>query len=854
MVRYPGCRSVVYHPSWFVPGQTHVDVCPPPSELQLEYVHGYSGETGKQDRLSWSTNVVWLRTGELAFPASSLVVIHDFEHNQQRFFKGHDEDVMAVTVHPYRDIVASGQAGKEATVCIFDASPQAVTGSSHGDKSRHPLTKEEPRFISELLTSKESKGVASLEFSPDGRLLLSMAADNGHALSIWDWVHKSCIAVHKAHSVSRGTHSIRFNTHLFVAGQSAQIVGFGPGAAQYTLVSCGKKCVKFWTLARSTTPPAEAGGRGVRGGERGTGIALGGRGTGAGLWGGSGPSRVAGAPDTIGQGSCAWTLEGKPGNFGRRGEVQDMMCLAFVGQSPGMRGQGLEMGTLPLARTVTGGENGQVFFWETLEDEEGMGWRPCGKLLSVIPAMHEGPITDMSFLTAEAPPTDSLPGGGDRVRPGSEAGPGGRKGELGLLATCGGEGTLRLWQVTAEGPLPLKRLLSVEVSSRGAGVGHPRSVSWDRSGTTLALGTVGNAVCLVQPGEVSSSLSVGQRGGGATVMFMLALQGHTGVSRAVAAHPHRAWFVTGGSDRTLRLWDRRSRRQLSAARLLERITSTSFHPSGDILCVGTAAGDYLLMSLQKAGAGAPHGEGSSSGSAGRGGAGEGGRGWGTTFSWEVLARKRVIHAAVAAAPTLTSRGATSTVREGRRHGRQRGRRGGGERSEGQPGGSEGGGAGQGGVATARGRSSSRGSISPVPGGEGGGGSGSVSGRGGGLAEDSVSASPVRDASNKRTADVTVVAFSPDGETLAAACGRAVYLWCRAGRGEGDGQPREGQERREGRDPGGPCSGAGFRRYATCQGHSTMVKAVDFSRDGTVLQTNDSSGEVLFWDVKSGKQV
>lgn len=57
--------------------------------------------------------------------------------------------------------------------------------------------------------------------------------------------------------------------------------------------------------------------------------------------------------------------------------------------------------------------------------------------------------------------------------------------------------------VVGEGPSPLQLLLTIAVSNRGVGVGYPRSVSWDRSGTTLALGTVGNAVCLVQPGEVS---------------------------------------------------------------------------------------------------------------------------------------------------------------------------------------------------------------------------------------------------------------------------------------------------------------------------------------------------------------
>lgn len=83
--------------------------------------------------------------------------------------------------------------------------------------------------------------------------------------------------------------------------------------------------------------------------------------------------------------------------------------------------------------------------------------------------------------------------------------------EWGRLATCGGEGTLRLWGVTGEASSPLQLLLTVEVSNRGVGIGHARSVSWDRSGTTIALGTVGNAVCLVQPGEVRFSRHVSSR-------------------------------------------------------------------------------------------------------------------------------------------------------------------------------------------------------------------------------------------------------------------------------------------------------------------------------------------------------
>ena len=46
---------------------------------------------GARNSATRSTNVLWLRTGEVVFPASAVVVIHDFETNRQRFFTGHDE-------------------------------------------------------------------------------------------------------------------------------------------------------------------------------------------------------------------------------------------------------------------------------------------------------------------------------------------------------------------------------------------------------------------------------------------------------------------------------------------------------------------------------------------------------------------------------------------------------------------------------------------------------------------------------------------------------------------------------------------------------------------------------------------
>ncbi|CAM9945961.1 unnamed protein product, partial [Ectocarpus sp. 13 AM-2016] len=81
----------LYPPSWYDPKQA--DRSHPDSSLVLEYVHGYAGETPDvlSSGVGGNTNVLWLRSGEIVYPAAGVVVIHDFETNRQRFFAGHDE-------------------------------------------------------------------------------------------------------------------------------------------------------------------------------------------------------------------------------------------------------------------------------------------------------------------------------------------------------------------------------------------------------------------------------------------------------------------------------------------------------------------------------------------------------------------------------------------------------------------------------------------------------------------------------------------------------------------------------------------------------------------------------------------
>lgn len=83
------------------------------------------------------------------------------------------QEVTALAVHPHEDVVASGQAGKEGIVCLFDASRKIETGQhdSHPDSVVEAHAEAAvglpPVFLRELsLGKKEKRGVRCCVFTP----------------------------------------------------------------------------------------------------------------------------------------------------------------------------------------------------------------------------------------------------------------------------------------------------------------------------------------------------------------------------------------------------------------------------------------------------------------------------------------------------------------------------------------------------------------------------------------------------------------------------------------------------------------------------------------------------------------
>lgn len=67
---------------------------------------------------------------------------------------------------------------------------------------------------------------------------------------------------------------------------------------------------------------------------------------------------------------------------------------------------------------------------------------------------------------------------------------------------------------------------------------------------------------------------------------MLVLEGHNGVIYSVATSPDGKRIVTGSNDRTARIWDALTGRQLDLMDLSNRIWSVAYGPKGNRVAIG----------------------------------------------------------------------------------------------------------------------------------------------------------------------------------------------------------------------------------------------------------------------------
>lgn len=57
------------------------------------------------------SNLFYTQIGEIVYHVAAVGVIYNRQQNTQRFYLGHDDDILCLAIHPSKDYVATGQVG-----------------------------------------------------------------------------------------------------------------------------------------------------------------------------------------------------------------------------------------------------------------------------------------------------------------------------------------------------------------------------------------------------------------------------------------------------------------------------------------------------------------------------------------------------------------------------------------------------------------------------------------------------------------------------------------------------------------------------------------------------------------------
>jgi len=65
------------------------------------------------------SNLFYTQTGEIVYHVAAVGVVYNRQQNTQRFYLGHDDDILCLAIHPVKDYVATGQVQSNCThVCL----------------------------------------------------------------------------------------------------------------------------------------------------------------------------------------------------------------------------------------------------------------------------------------------------------------------------------------------------------------------------------------------------------------------------------------------------------------------------------------------------------------------------------------------------------------------------------------------------------------------------------------------------------------------------------------------------------------------------------------------------------------
>lgn len=185
-------------------------------DLELEWVYGYNGYDCRNNVFYIYPPDAGNKKRLIAYHAAALGVVLDPATRNQRYFRGHNDDIMSMTMFEVKrdnqveqTVIATGQIGM-GNIFVWEA----------------------PSMNTLAVMATKQKTVLLLTFSADGRLLVSFGEDRSLAVS--DWKSQTVLTTAKADG------GLTF--HLTVWG------GGKPAAGGTQFLSAGDKMLKLWTV------------------------------------------------------------------------------------------------------------------------------------------------------------------------------------------------------------------------------------------------------------------------------------------------------------------------------------------------------------------------------------------------------------------------------------------------------------------------------------------------------------------------------------------------------------------------------------------------------------------------------
>ncbi|KAK9820398.1 hypothetical protein WJX72_009942 [[Myrmecia] bisecta] len=180
-IMYPKCKNGVFPPSGFDPRVAHRSSRAPQATMYLEHVYGYAGITDAGIG-NLANNIFYNHNHEFVYYMGMVGIVfnkdlHLAKKPSQRFFFGHNNDILCIAMHPNRRFVATGQqepTGSMAYACVWD------TQTCH--------------ILQRLDHGKGYDAVIACEFSggdqggEGGEILVTVTCDLRHSIHIWRWM------------------------------------------------------------------------------------------------------------------------------------------------------------------------------------------------------------------------------------------------------------------------------------------------------------------------------------------------------------------------------------------------------------------------------------------------------------------------------------------------------------------------------------------------------------------------------------------------------------------------------------------------------------------------------------------